>query len=156
MLGAVVLALLVAVALLRDGRGAADLPPIASPMSPTTTPAPSTTAVSPTSSVAVPTPTSSSGPQPIGYQLPSICTYVGPSQVRDATTYWLVRCPSGLLTSALAPSLAAQGWESCGFASGTAYHRKAQLVILVTNFVNRSDATGELGQRSSGAGCGPP
>jgi len=76
-----------------------------------------------------PTPTPSATPtgpavRPVGYDLPPDCAYVGEAERRDATTYWLVKCPVGLLSRALAPSLAAQGWDNCGSAAGTTYYRK--------------------------------
>ena len=93
--------------------------------------------------------------RPVGYALPSECAYVGEAERRDETTFWLVKCPVGLLSRALAPSLAAQGWESCDTAAGTTYYRKGDQLLLITNFVNRSDATGELGEKTRTGACGP-
>jgi hypothetical protein len=93
---------------------------------------------------------------PRGYQPPSDCAYVGGPEVRPAdATYWLLKCPSGLLSVALTPSLTAQGWENCGAAAGTTYWRKTDLLIAIRNFVNRADATGELGQKQRTGSCGP-
>jgi hypothetical protein len=105
--------------------------------------------------VARSSPTTGPAVQPAGYQLPSECAYVGEAERREATTFWLVKCPVGLLSRALAPSLAAQGWESCDAAGGVNYYRKGDLLILITNFVDRSDATGELGEKTRTGSCGP-
>jgi hypothetical protein len=99
--------------------------------------------------------TAQPGTQPSGYQLAAECGYVGGPRSHGGATFWLVKCPSGLLSTALTPSLTVQGWENCGAAAGTTYWRNADLLILVTNFVNRADASGELGQKHRIAACGP-
>lgn len=79
---------------------------------------------------------------PIGYGLPRECIYrLGAT----APQTWLLTCPQGLTSNYLAPSLAQQGWTSC--ASSPKAWRKDQLAIVITDFVNRSDATGQMEQK---------
>lgn len=79
---------------------------------------------------------------------------MGEAEHRDDTTHWLVKCPVGLVSRALAASLAAQGWENCDTAGGITSYRKGDQLIAITDFVNRSDATGELGEKTRTVPCG--
>jgi hypothetical protein len=79
---------------------------------------------------------------PIGYGLPRECRY---ELGATAPQTWLLTCPQGLTSNYLAPSLAQQGWTSC--ASSPKSWRKDQLAIVITDFVNRSDATGQMEQK---------
>ena len=84
-------------------------------------------------------------PAPFGYTLRSDCRYVGAAGGGTTPTSWLVSCPQGLLSNYLAASLADQGWIAC--ASTPKSWRRDRLAIVITDFVNRSDATGQIEQR---------
>ena len=97
-------------------------------------------------------------PTPRGYILPTSCSYVGASdKLSSGETVWRVLCPQGTLTAALTPSLNSQGWQSCGSSQGTFFFLKAGGTdrIDLRNYVNRSDASGELEQDPGITSCGP-
>lgn len=141
---AIVVATVLAIAVLRSPDGG---PPVAASGAPTPSATPT----------AVNSGTPQGAPTPRGYVLPSECSYVGDPELRGSATVWRVRCPQGLLTTALGPSLRSQGWESCSAAEGSFFYRKAgdPNVVILRNFVNRSDATGELEQHPATQSCGP-
>lgn len=104
--------------------------------------------------------------RPVAYELPPECTYTGNGEKRDATTWWPIRCPTGL-PSALNPSLGAQGWEYCG-AGGSEkaiFYRTNEWLLLVTvDFYTGPDSahparagsgdtapTGQIGERPRAA-----
>lgn len=130
------LALVVAVSAACAGP-AASLPSPAPSATPIATVASTTPARSPATGSAV--------AMPIGYTLPGECRYV---QGAAAPETWLLTCPQGLPSNYLAPSLAEQGWTACAGAPKS--WRKDQLAIVITDFVNRSDASGQIEQRPVG------
>ncbi len=134
--------------------GGSTLLPRAVASSPTPLGSPTASATVTPSPIATRSPTPGPAVRPVGYELPSECTYLGEAERRDSTNYWLIKCPVGLLTRALGPSLAAQSWENCDTAGGITHYRKGNQLIVITNFVNRSDATGELGERIRTGACG--
>ncbi len=83
--------------------------------------------------------------RPVGYELQAECQYTGSGAISRGTTWWPIRCPTGL-PFALVPSLAAQGWEYCGCGGldGCIY-RTNEWILLVR--IDRAPETGELGQR---------
>ncbi len=110
-------------------------------------PSPTPTAVSAVPSISRsptdPGPPPTPSGQPAGYSLPSECQYVFGATTPQA---WLVTCPQGLPSRYLAPSLSQQGWTACPTAQKS--WRKDQLVIVITDFVNRSDATGQIEEKA--------
>jgi len=93
--------------------------------------------------------------RPIDYQLPPECTYTGDGQNRDGiTTWWPIRCPTGL-PWALLPSLGAQGWDYCGCAGveGCHYRTKEWLLLVKVDVFTGTDTapTGEIGERPRAA-----
>jgi len=87
-----------------------------------------------------PRPGGTSGPT--GYVLTTVCRFVSGDAIEQT---WLLTC-QGLPSQQLAFSLAQQGWTAC--ASAPKAWRKDQLEILITDFVNRSDASGQIEQRT--------
>lgn len=96
-------------------------------------------------------------PTPRGYVLPTNCSYVGGPEIRTSATIWRVLCPQSTLTVALDSSLRAQGWQACGSAGGSFFYRNPSEpdVLVLRNYVNRSDATGELERHAASGPCGP-
>lgn len=133
--------------------------------SPTATATSPPVTASPTLSMPAATPTPSTSPavttatatiavarKPEGYVLPSECSYVSDGSTEGASTKWLIRCPVGLPSNYLRPSLTQQGWVSCSAAPKSWI--RAQLLIVITDFVNRTDASGEIEQKAaSSATC---
>ena len=120
---------------------------------PTATASALPTAAPTTSHTATP-PSSPSGLRtPQGYVLPIECRYIDSGTVDGNATTWKISCPQGLPSNYLGPSIAAQGWASCG----TKVWQKSSLQISVIDGVNVSGFTGWLDQRPlSGAGCAQP
>ncbi len=85
---------------------------------------------------------SPSSAQPVGYSLPIECQYV---DAATAPPTWLVTCPQGLTSNFLAPSLSQQGWTACSNAPKT--WSKDRLAIVIVDFVNRADASGQITQK---------
>jgi len=105
-------------------------------------PARSAVAATTAAATASTAPTAGSAAQPQGFTLPSECRYVAGA---TAPQTWLAQCPQGLLSQALSASLTQQGWTPC--ASTPKSWRKDQLAIVITDFVNRTDATGQIEQK---------
>jgi len=97
-----------------------------------------------------PTPSVVAPARPQGYALPTECQYVNGGSVDGGATTWKISCPEGLPSNYLQPSLAAQGWVTCG----TKVWRKNGRQLAVIDAVNTSGFNGWLDQRPlSGANC---
>jgi hypothetical protein len=85
--------------------------------------------------------------------LPTECRYDDGGTVDGSATTWKISCPQGLPSNYLAPSVAAQGWVSCG----TKVWQKSDLQTSAIDAVNVSGFTGWLDQRPvKGGGCAQP
>jgi hypothetical protein len=85
--------------------------------------------------------------------LPPECDYRDSGKTDGSATTWQIRCPSGLPSNYLRPSLAAQGWSGCG----PKEWQKNGLQIAIIDAVNMRGFSGWLDQRPmSGPACVSP
>ena len=90
---------------------------------------------------------------PAGYDLPSECRYYDYAITTGSATAWKIFCPQGLPSNYLRPSLAAQGWVSCG----TKLWQKADMQLAVGDTVNTLEYNAILDQRPlASSGCVGP
>jgi hypothetical protein len=74
-------------------------------------------------------------PAPTGFVVPQSCAYVVPPAVGIAQTDWKVDCGAANNNNArgaLGPSLAAQGWTSCGAGLASERWQKNDLLVTVS------------------------
>ena len=95
-------------------------------------------------------------PAPTGFVLPQSCAYVVPPAVGIAQTDWKVDCGAANNNNArgtLGPSLAAQGWTSCGAGLASEPWQKNDLLLTVSE---SSLAAGDYPRFSQRARVGSP
>ena len=101
-------------------------------------------------------PATATRPAPTGFTLPQACAYVEPPIVGTDQTDWSIDCGTANNSNArgtLGPSLAQQGWASCGSGLATAQWRKANVMVGV---VESSLAPGQYMRLTQFARILPP